>query len=118
LEAADTKAGVLSMCALTARKGVSKREPSFIAREPYPGLPSMPSARRFPPPWTIDEANDACFIVKDHNGYASLVNRFAVARHGFIVMTSGGCLGVEGKGRAPRWRLTSHHQVAEHGRME
>jgi len=30
----------------------------------------MPSARRFPPPWTIDEANDACFIVKDHNGHA------------------------------------------------
>jgi hypothetical protein len=23
-----------------------------------------------PPPWTIDEANDACFIVKDHNGQA------------------------------------------------
>ena len=23
----------------------------------------MPSARRFPPPWTIEEANDACFIV-------------------------------------------------------
>jgi hypothetical protein len=23
------------------------------------------SARRFPPPWTIDEANDACFIVRD-----------------------------------------------------
>jgi hypothetical protein len=30
----------------------------------------MPSARRFPPPWTIDEANDACFIVRDHNGQA------------------------------------------------
>src|ERR1700722_9281652 len=30
----------------------------------------MPSARRFPPPWTADEANAACFIVKDHNGYA------------------------------------------------
>jgi hypothetical protein len=29
-----------------------------------------PSARRFPPPWTIDEANDACFIVRDHNGHA------------------------------------------------
>ena len=29
----------------------------------------MPS-RSFPPPWTIDEANDACFIVKDHNGHA------------------------------------------------
>ena len=26
--------------------------------------------RRFPPPWTIDEANDACFIVRDHNGQA------------------------------------------------
>jgi hypothetical protein len=27
-------------------------------------------SRRFPPPWTIEEANDACFIVKDHNGHA------------------------------------------------
>jgi endo-1,4-beta-D-glucanase Y len=26
------------------------------------------TARRFPPPWTIDEANAACFIVKDHAG--------------------------------------------------
>jgi hypothetical protein len=25
---------------------------------------------RFPPPWTIDEMNDACFIVKDKNGQA------------------------------------------------
>jgi hypothetical protein len=25
------------------------------------------SKRRF---WTVDEANDACFIVKDHNGHA------------------------------------------------
>ncbi len=30
----------------------------------------MSSTRRFPPPWTIDEANDACFIVRDHNGRA------------------------------------------------
>jgi hypothetical protein len=30
----------------------------------------MPSARRFPPPWTIDEHNDACFIVRDTNGQA------------------------------------------------
>jgi hypothetical protein len=29
----------------------------------------MPSARRFPPPWTIDEANDTCFIVRDANGH-------------------------------------------------
>ena len=27
----------------------------------------MPSARRFPPPWTAEET-DACFIVRDHNG--------------------------------------------------
>ncbi len=26
--------------------------------------------RRFPPPWTIDEHNDACFIVRDATGQA------------------------------------------------
>ena len=26
--------------------------------------------RRFPPPWTIDEHNNACFIVKDATGQA------------------------------------------------
>ena len=26
--------------------------------------------RRFPPSWTIDEANDACFIVRDSTGQA------------------------------------------------
>ena len=26
--------------------------------------------RRFPPPWTVEEYNDACFIVRDHNGQA------------------------------------------------
>jgi hypothetical protein len=26
--------------------------------------------RRFPPPWTLDEANDACFIVRDATGQA------------------------------------------------
>ena len=30
----------------------------------------MPSARRFPPPWTVDERNDAYFIVKDATGQA------------------------------------------------
>jgi hypothetical protein len=29
----------------------------------------MPS-RRFPPPWVIEEYNDACFIVRDKNGQA------------------------------------------------
>jgi hypothetical protein len=27
-------------------------------------------SRRFPPPWTVDEANNACFIVRDKNGQA------------------------------------------------
>jgi hypothetical protein len=26
--------------------------------------------RRFPPPWTIEENNDACFIVRDKGGQA------------------------------------------------
>ena len=30
----------------------------------------MPAARRFPPPWSVDEMNDACFIVRDKNGHA------------------------------------------------
>ena len=30
----------------------------------------MPGSRRFPPPWSIQEYNDACFIVSDHNGQA------------------------------------------------
>jgi hypothetical protein len=28
----------------------------------------MPCARRFPPPWDIEEANASCFIIKDDNG--------------------------------------------------
>ena len=28
------------------------------------------TARHFPPPWTIEDHNDACFIVKDANGLA------------------------------------------------
>src|SRR5262249_7070027 len=28
----------------------------------------MPSRRRFPPQWTIEEFNDACFVVRDHDG--------------------------------------------------
>jgi hypothetical protein len=30
----------------------------------------MPPARRFPPPWSVEEYNDACFIVRDTNGQA------------------------------------------------
>ena len=30
----------------------------------------MPFARRFPPPWTLEEYNYACFIVRDKTGQA------------------------------------------------
>jgi hypothetical protein len=30
----------------------------------------MPGSRRFPPPWSVAEYNDACFIVRDHSGQA------------------------------------------------
>ena len=30
----------------------------------------MPSTRRFPPLWTIEELNDACFVVSDSAGQA------------------------------------------------
>jgi hypothetical protein len=26
--------------------------------------------RHFPPPWTINKHNDACFIARDHSGQA------------------------------------------------
>jgi hypothetical protein len=28
----------------------------------------MPAARRFPPPWSVEET-DACVIVRDHSAY-------------------------------------------------
>ena len=30
----------------------------------------MPPARRFPPPWIVEENNNACFIVRDATGQA------------------------------------------------
>jgi hypothetical protein len=33
-------------------------------------LPPAAHRARFPPPLTIDEANDACFIVRDNTGQA------------------------------------------------
>ena len=26
------------------------------------------AARRFPPPWSVEEYNDACFVVRDNDG--------------------------------------------------
>ena len=36
----------------------------------------MTSGRRFPPPWTIEDKNDACFIVRDHGGHALALRLF------------------------------------------
>jgi hypothetical protein len=36
----------------------------------YEYTPCEMTTRRFPPPWTFEEANNACFIVKDANGFA------------------------------------------------
>ena len=33
-------------------------------------MPAGLTPRRFPAPWTIEDHNGACFIVKDQNGYA------------------------------------------------
>ena len=33
-------------------------------------MPSNLNPRGFPPPWTIEEHNDACFIVRDNTGQA------------------------------------------------
>jgi hypothetical protein len=38
------------------------------------------SQRRFPPPWVVEDHNNACFIVKDANG-------FTVAAGGAGLMT-------------------------------
>jgi hypothetical protein len=41
------------------------------------------SARRFPPPWSVEEYNDACFVVRDHNGQALayvLLGKLAIVR--------------------------------------
>jgi hypothetical protein len=34
------------------------------------GNPPHEGSRSFPPPWTIEDKNDACFIVRDRNGQA------------------------------------------------
>jgi hypothetical protein len=41
------------------------------SRTPFTVLSShRPIRRRFPPPWPIEEANNACFIVRDGTGQA------------------------------------------------
>jgi hypothetical protein len=41
------------------------------------------------------------------SGYSEIARWFRELQYyGFIVMTDAGCLGLDGKGKAPRWRLT------------
>jgi len=44
----------------------------------------MAERRRFPPPWDIEEANAACFIVKDNNGQALAYAYFEQERGGAL----------------------------------
>ena len=46
----------------TSKRGGRSRPAPALAGEAMP-------ARRFPPPWTVEE-KDACFIVRDKNGQA------------------------------------------------
>jgi hypothetical protein len=41
----------------------------------------MRNPRRFPPPWTVEE-QEACFIVRDHNGQALRLCLFTGAEIG------------------------------------
>jgi hypothetical protein len=31
---------------------------------------TVSQSRRFPPPWSLEELNDACFVVRDNSGQA------------------------------------------------
>jgi hypothetical protein len=37
-----------------------------MPRNPAPSVAYAP--RRFPPPWSVEEYNDACFIIRDSAG--------------------------------------------------
>jgi hypothetical protein len=41
---------------------------ALLTATPLKGVECL--ARRFPPPWTVEGRNDACFIVKDRGGHA------------------------------------------------
>jgi hypothetical protein len=54
------------------RPGGEARGRRRLGRQAVDARPAVliPCSRRFPPPWSIDEYNDACSIVRDHNGQA------------------------------------------------
>src|SRR6516225_1406794 len=64
--------------------------------------------------WSFKQKNNGRIFlshldaVKEMGGTPDSISRWfrELQHYGFIVMTEPGCLGVDGKGKAPRWRLT------------
>ena len=65
-------------------------------------------------PNTSDRRNGCVYLSQRRAQQEIRSDRMQIARwyrelqyYGFIVMTAPGCLGLDGKGKAPRWRLTN-----------
>jgi hypothetical protein len=65
--------------------------------------------------WSHKQKNNGRLFMSQRDAQEEMgaTNRDSIGRwfrelqhYGFIVMTSAGCLGVDGKGKAPHWRLT------------
>jgi hypothetical protein len=65
--------------------------------------------------WSFKQRNNGRIFLSQRDAMKEMGcdNRDSISRwfrelqhYGFIVMTEGGCLGVDGKGKAPHWRLT------------
>src|SRR5215469_3557695 len=87
------------------RKSPAWRALSPYAREVYHSLRSR---------YSLDARNNGRIYVSTRDGaeetgfdVKTVARSLRELKHyGFIVMTEAGCLGVEGKGKAPHWRLT------------
>jgi hypothetical protein len=90
---------------ISTRKSAAWRAMSPYAREVYHTLRSR---------YSFDARNNGRIYVSTRDAAEETgFNKDTIARalreleyYGFIVMTEPGCLGVEGRGKAPHWRLT------------
>ena len=90
---------------ISTRKSPAWRALSPYAREVYHSLRSR---------FSLDARNNGRIYLSTRDGAEETgFNDKTIARslrelahYGFIVMTEAGCLGVNGKGKAPHWRLT------------
>jgi hypothetical protein len=53
-----------------------------MAQLPRDRKTKLPQQRRFPPPWTVEEYNDTCFVVRDGNGQQLAYIYFEINRAG------------------------------------